>query len=386
MNRLPLIVLADDLTGAAEIAAIAHAAGLQAVVHTSLPKSPVKADVIVFDTDTRLATPAQAAKRVREITKKLNRWPHDGFFKKTDSVLRGNVLAEIEACAAELQLARTLLVPCNPSLGRIINNGQYLISNVPLHKTNFARDPHHPRLTSDVQKLLSPGKNSALASHSPSERLPKTGIIIGEAASPADVALWASRVDKNTLPVGGADFFRNWLVRQRTPERHPTSTTLEAGNAVLLSGTATINDPLTPLPGTVLALSPEFIRSRVALFDEVGAELKATGFLSLHTGGHLAKAIGTPEMISRAFVRLAQDLHEASAFTHLIIAGGATAAAVLKALDWSELRVVRVWGPGVVTLQPSASSQVTITLKPGSYSWPNSISEHFHSDIFSNHA
>ncbi len=55
MSHRPYIVIADDLTGAAEVAAIAHQSGLSAVVLTRLPRRPCAADVIVFDTDARLA-------------------------------------------------------------------------------------------------------------------------------------------------------------------------------------------------------------------------------------------------------------------------------------------------------------------------------------------
>jgi uncharacterized protein YgbK (DUF1537 family) len=71
-------------------------------------------------------------------------------------------------------------------------------------------------------------------------------------------------------------------------------------------------------------------------------------------------------------------LHAAGAFRHLLIAGGATAAAVLRGLGWSRLKVVRVWGPGVVTLQPLAAPGFAVTLKPGSYPWPSGIRRSLH--------
>jgi uncharacterized protein YgbK (DUF1537 family) len=80
-----------------------------------------------------------------------------------------------------------------------------------------------------------------------------------------------------------------------------------------------------------------------------------------------------PATIARAFAGLTRNLHTAGAFRHLLIAGGATAAAVLRDLRWGRLNVVRVWGPGVVTLQPFAAPGFAVTLKPGSYPWPPSI-------------
>ncbi len=385
MKSQPLIVLADDLTGAAEIAAIAHASGLRAIVRTSVPDAPLDADVIVCDTDSRLAPPAQAAARVRSFATKLQSWPHDGFFKKTDSVLRGNVLAEIDACLEALAFERALLVPCNPSLGRIILNGNYYISNVALHKTSFARDPHHPRRTSDVLKLVSPRGAARVTLHVPSDRLPASGIIVGEADSPADVTLWAGRVTTKTLAAGGADFFRMWLLRTRRTHRKVVPVPLEPGRAVLLSGTSAVNDPITPLPGALFTLDPTHLATPDSLAAQLDEALQQGGFASVHTGGKIHRTAATPAALTRIFVRTALELRVRGSFKHLLIAGGATAAAVLKELGWSELKVLRNWGPGVVTLQPVACPEVTVTMKPGSYAWPASLSEHFNSTAFTGH-
>ena len=66
------------------------------------------------------------------------------MFKKVDSVLRGPVAAEIEAALDGLGLDRAVLVPANPSRGRIIRDGAYFMDGVPLDETEFADDPMHP--------------------------------------------------------------------------------------------------------------------------------------------------------------------------------------------------------------------------------------------------
>lgn len=53
---------------------------------------------------------------------------------------------------------------------------------------------------------------------------------------------------------------------------------------------------------------------------------------------------------------------------HLCLEGGETAAAVLKQLDEVSYTVLHEWEPGVVTLV--SESQLTTTVKPGSYRWP----------------
>jgi uncharacterized protein YgbK (DUF1537 family) len=80
-----------------------------------------------------------------------------------------------------------------------------------------------------------------------------------------------------------------------------------------------------------------------------------------------------PAAISAGFANLARTLQTARAFRHLLVTGGATSATVLHELGWTHLKVSRVWGPGVVSLQPAAAPDCLVTLKPGSYLWPSSI-------------
>jgi uncharacterized protein YgbK (DUF1537 family) len=53
--------------------------------------------------------------------------------------------------------------------------------------------------------------------------------------------------------------------------------------------------------------------------------------------------------------------------------GGATAAAVIRRLGWARLTVVRELAPGVATMAIEGSLGRRITLKPGSYAWPETI-------------
>jgi uncharacterized protein YgbK (DUF1537 family) len=362
MSR-PLIVLADDLTGAAEVAAIAHERGLRAVVVTKLPTEPIEADVIVFDTDTRLAKAPAAARRLREAARQLAKFPNAGFFKKADSVLRGPVLSELLGCMQGLDRTRAVLVAGNPSLGRVTRNGQFSIDGRPLNQTPFAQDPHHPAHTADVLALLRPTKHMSVAYLPPVGPLPKSGVIIGEHRSAADTTRWVGLLDEATLPAGAADFFKAWLAALTTKRPAPAPATLEEP-ALLLHGTTT-PPANTRLIGFNGLRAPSAVRVATALRLRGGAAVAAT---TLTASDPFA-----PSIISLNFARLASDLRDARAFRHLLIAGGATAASVLRALGWTHLEVVRVWAPGVVTLRPESAPTLTVTLKPGSYLWPTSL-------------
>ena len=363
MPPRPHIVLADDLTGAAEIAAIARQAGRRAVVLTRPPDAPVDTELLVLDTDTRLLPPVLAARRVRAwITRLARTQPkHAGVFLKVDSVLRGPVLAHAAAAARALGLSRTLLVPANPSLGRVIRGGRYFVHGRFLHETAFANDPHHPRNTSDALALLGRApRMPRVCLSSKSTELPSRGVVLGDVENASDIRRWVRHLDTDTLPAGGADFFRAWL-GSRAPNGPPTRAPRLPKPALLLHGTA----------AGAAGADAFFLRGlRAPAAATVADRLSSHAAAIVAAPARRLTGPDSPVALSAAFAQLTVALKQQNAFQHLLIAGGATAAAVLSALEWTSLEVVHVWAPGVVTLRPLAEPAFFLTLKPGSYSWP----------------
>ena len=104
-----MLVVADDLSGAVEVAAVLGAKRI-ALGH---------ADGDVVDLDTRALPPEQAARRVRELDGRIT-------FKKIDSLLRGNVVAELEALCGEM-----IVAPALPIEGRTVRGGVLHVYGVP---------------------------------------------------------------------------------------------------------------------------------------------------------------------------------------------------------------------------------------------------------------
>ena len=110
-----IIVIADDMTGAAEIAGVAHRYGLQ-VRLLSLEESACNSpcfpddhasgdDVLVYATNTRSGSRDAAVSMMRRIVGR-HQGEHVTFFKKTDSVMRGHIMAEIQTLMDELCMTR----------------------------------------------------------------------------------------------------------------------------------------------------------------------------------------------------------------------------------------------------------------------------------------
>ncbi|SVD32954.1 uncharacterized protein METZ01_LOCUS385808, partial [marine metagenome] len=125
------------------MAGIAFSHGLTADVQTQFnPKTD--ADAICLDTNTRLLAAKDAAAKLRIIAKRIVAAKPDWIYKKTDSVLRGNIAAELHTLLEVTARTRAIFIPANPSRKRVIRGGNYFIEETPLHKTDFADDPHHP--------------------------------------------------------------------------------------------------------------------------------------------------------------------------------------------------------------------------------------------------
>src|ERR1043166_5608336 len=146
-------VIADDLTGAAELGGIGWRHGLSAEVVIEGP-APGEPGVVCLDTDSRSSPPGEAAQRATTAASTLGAAGASWLYKKVDSVLRGPITAELVAVMQRLDMQRILLVPANPGLGRTIEGGRYFIHGQPIDETDFRRDPEFPRLTSSVRVLL----------------------------------------------------------------------------------------------------------------------------------------------------------------------------------------------------------------------------------------
>jgi uncharacterized protein YgbK (DUF1537 family) len=179
-------VIADDLTGAAELGGMGLRHGLHADI---LLSGPILggADLVCLDTDSRSSPPQtaerQAASAARQLLEARAQW----IYKKVDSVLRGNVVVEVAAIMKTLGLPRALLLPANPSLGRVIREGRYYVNGRPIHETDFARDPEYPRTSSEALELLGSSKQVPVCIRRAGDSLPASGIVLGEAGTPDDV-------------------------------------------------------------------------------------------------------------------------------------------------------------------------------------------------------
>lgn len=372
-----IVVVADDLSGAAELAGAAWRHGLSAEVQRTFIGDS-SAQVVCLDTDSRLSDPAQAAIRVDDACRKIKTAQPEWIFKKTDSVLRGPVFAELSAMLAQTGHERAVLIPANPGKLRIIRDGRYWINGVPLHETDFAHDPEFPRTTSLVRSLLGNEAGAALEAGT---------LIVPEAASGADLRRWAQRIDAAYLPAGGVEFFVAMLEQRghspslsrskpRDP-RHGARTVFVCGSyAAWVQG----RRRQCASRGIAIELMPP------ALFasdvDGQGAETEAWANRMrerLERRGSVMAAIGDsrsalpfpPQELTARLAGAVERLTARTRVDRIFLEGGATASAFLRCAAWDRLLAHSSSPANLAALHPFDRPDIEIFIKPGSYDWPD---------------
>lgn len=151
-------VVADDLTGAADVGAMFSQAGCRAVVHIGEAPSLLSAtDVMILSTAARTLPPPRAAAVVARATNALQRARCQRFMMKTCSVFRGPVGAMFDAMMDGLSARgarRMIVVSGYPSNNRTTVHGVQYVFDKPLAQSIFRDDPTHPATESNIVEVL----------------------------------------------------------------------------------------------------------------------------------------------------------------------------------------------------------------------------------------
>jgi len=124
---LRVAILADDLTGALDSAEPFARCGASVTVATSLEAARAKAldayEVVALNVDSRQLQPEAAARAFAEAWACIEPWRPDCLFKKVDSRMKGNVVAELSAIIGMAGRTGAIIAPAIPAIGRLVSGG-----------------------------------------------------------------------------------------------------------------------------------------------------------------------------------------------------------------------------------------------------------------------
>lgn len=350
-------IIADDLTGAADAAAAygpTHTSSVILDVEGAWPE----ADILSVNTESRYLPAADAAAAVTSaVGRSLEQ--HRRIFKKIDSLLRGNVGGEIAATLARLTQGGgkglALVAPAFPATGRTTRGGIVHVAGIPNIEGTFGGDVANALapggLTVEVVAGESGRTPEELASHLRDVQGRGIDAVVLDASSDEDlkrIAAAAELLDFPTLLVGSGGLAGHIAAggdradARDEQARHITRTLtvigsysslarrqiqelVEAGVEHIKLDHTNLDDPAVPRE-----LAQAMSRNDVVLTpDPMGIVDKS-------------QALVVAEALARATAAGVGDCDA------LVLTGGETATAVLKALGAGSFTVLGEIEPGVV--------------------------------------
>jgi len=152
--RRGIAILADDLTsagdGAAPFRQAGHDARILLTTTAGVPRHAV--GVSAVDLGSRVLDEEAAASRTWRAARLFA--GSELLFKTVDSTLRGHVAAEVRAAWAGSRRRAVVIAPAFPAEGRVTAEGVQYVRGVPVHESDYARDPAHPVRCSDLAVLF----------------------------------------------------------------------------------------------------------------------------------------------------------------------------------------------------------------------------------------
>src|SRR4030042_3437755 len=378
-----IAVIADDFTGAAEIGGIGLRHGMDVIIETQ-NVSQTTADILVIAASTRSLEAQRASEIISSVTRQLQRLNSLFIYKKIDSFLRGHVSAELHAQMMSSGKSRSVVVAANPVFNRIIRDGIYYINNIPLNQPSFAGDPEFPVSSAVVKEII--GDNSVFIGLKPGDRLPESGIIIGDATGLDDLKKWACQIDENTIPAGASGFFYALLKKYHVSAARKSSHAAPFGEKVLyVLGSAFPRDDILlrkiKESGHYLSNMPEEIYFNqnydpVLLrvwADEIVRGIEKHKKVIASVIHSTSDEPGLSKRIRENIGKLIKMVTERTDLNELIIEGGGTTSFVLEQLNISKLIPIQELGTGVIRMKIEDKPELCLTTKPGSYSWPDIV-------------
>lgn len=373
------IVFADDLSGAAEVAATFGAGARVVLWEDAAPPTKVNPRT-VLDLDTRSLQPDAAGARTRAALAALGERP-SVLVKKIDSLLRGNLAAEIAPLLSPLTI--TIICPALPDLDRIVVDGVVHIGGVPLHRTELWRAEAHdpPRSVADALSPLPSQliglqtvRGPDLATHLGQAR---GQVVVCDAVTTADLELITdAALDLAPVTLVGAAAACRALVRGRhqplagLPPRvaRPCLTVVGTASPTAAAQTAQL------IAGT----NPRVLAWSVAdLLHRDHADAAAALDAALAIGDVLVRIVASPsrerdgtpgpELVAALAERIRRTYvgRQGVGGVDLVLTGGETARSVLAALGVTTIEVRHEVHPGAV-ISTTDSGDVVAT-RPGSF-------------------
>lgn len=380
---MTLLIIADDLSGAADCAIAFAGAGLSTVVTLDASHDTGDASVVAIDTDTRRLSVAQAAGHTLTAYRTLLK-PGQRLYKKIDSTLRGNWASEVAALQSYAGLA--IVAPAFPATGRTTLHGKVLVNGQPLETTNTWKLEHADR-SANIDTLLEDagvrtaklaldtlrGDADALAAHIAEMVGSDTQALIVDAQTTEDLrtlAIVTAGLSSPLFWVGSGGLAREIAalpdVLPRPAQSPAFAREKHAPTLVLVGSLSGVSERQCALLKTrasigELVVPPAVLRQGMSHADWAGWQMRVGEYL--RRGEDLLLRIGRDQAFDPAEGARLSTLLAALVRPHfahvggLVATGGETARAMLEAVGIGSLQLLCEIEAGVAFGRPIATRE-----------------------------
>lgn len=393
--------IADDLTGATDLALTLSRGGLRVVQVTGVPQGGIDladAEAVVVALKSRTIPAAQAVEQSLDAARALlDAGAQLLFFKYCstfDSTDQGNIGPVTDALMELTGERRTIACPAFPANGRTVFKGHLFVGDVLLSESSMRDHPLTPMRDANLVRVLQ-RQTSHTVSLIPREVVAGDGDALERAFGRIDGIAIVDAVDESDLRAIGRAARSLKLVTGGSgvalglPDNFRTATgsrvakiAAAPGRQAILAGSCSaatrrqINTALAAgLPA--LKLDPIVIaQSRFFVGDAVDFALKAGNVPLIYSSADpeevaaVQRELGRNEAgeIVEIFLGEVARKLEASGFTKFLVAGGETSGAVVAALGVEALEIGPEIDPGVPwTVSRSPKPGIALALKSGNF-------------------
>ncbi|WP_433700163.1 3-oxo-tetronate kinase [Nocardiopsis sp. CA-288880] len=392
--------IADDLTGATDVAIALTSAGYRTavVLGADAPDGDGAADgadAVVVALKSRTMPAGEAVAASLDALARLRRAGCERFYFKYcstfDSTPAGNIGPVAEALLEALGETVTVVAPAFPANGRTVYRGHLFVGDEPLDESPMRHHPLTPMTDSNLLRLLAPqvggGEDDvalvpwptvARGEEAVREAIGRAGragarFVVVDALTDADLATLARATEDLRLLTGGSALAQG-LRGPRALARTPV--TLPGGPRVVLSGSASratqgqVRHALAAGGGRQLRPSDLREDFEAAVSAAVSAALEAAD------APFVVYATASPEdvvdtadapLIEEALAETAERL-VAAGTRALLVAGGETSGAVVQRLGVGALALGPEIDPGVAWMRGRRDGEdIHLMLKSGNF-------------------
>lgn len=393
-------VIADDVTGATDVAAALSRSGLRTLLSLTadIGEGAGDADAIVIGLKTRSIAVEEAVAQSLAALAALQRLGADRFYLKYcstfDSTAEGNIGPVTEALAAALGTDLVVTTPAAPLHGRTVYRGHLFVGDALLHETHMREHPVTPMRDSSVPRLLAPqvsgtvdmlpletvrdGAESVRAGIA-AAAASGIGHLVLDAVIEADLAVIAEAVDGDVLVAGSAGLIGAIALRRPASDRVLAGP--PSGRTAILAGSCSRRTleqiarfrasggdafQLVAEPGESAS---ELAESALAWWDEQPADASALIYSSSPAEERDSRIPELGALYEQTAGLIATQLADRG-LRRMLIAGGETSGEVVKALGTRTAVVGEEAALGAPWIH-DADRDLHLVLKSGNFGDPD---------------